>query len=399
MGMFGRWLAEPVRDLSINEYLSRAAVPTWAGVNVNAKTALSVSAVFACVRVIAEDIGKLPFIVYQNSPNNERERATTSPFWRLLHDKPNPYMSSQQFREYLTASALLRGNGFALKNTVGGQVRELLPLHPDSVTVKQADNWELVYHVTNASGGQDTLTRKEIFHLPGLTLDGPIGISVLEYARQTVGNALGAGRHAGTFFGKGAKPSAVLKHKGQLSKDAQKRLKDSVMEAAGDNNSNSLIVLEDGLEYAPISITNKDSQFLESRGFEVTEIARWFRVPPHKVGDLSRATFSNIEQMALEYTSDTLMPWAERWRAAVNQQVIVTNSIFAEMLFDALLKSTTLERYQAYQSAAGGPAPFMTRNEIRRRENLAPLPGLDSILVPLNMGGDQPGGTEDDTAA
>lgn len=387
MGIVGRWLGQP-QNLSINEYLRRAnGDGTWAGIAVNPSNALSVSAVFACVRVIAEDIGKLPFVVYQQNGDRERDRAVTSPFWRLLHDRPNSYQTSQQFREYLTASALLRGNGFALKNTIGGQVRELLPLHPDMVTIEQTDDFELLFLVTGRDGVQERLTRREVFHLPGLTIDGPAGVSVVSYARQTIGNSLGASRHAGTFFGNGMKPSGTLEHPGKLSAAAQANLKAQLLEKHGGANSNSLLVLEEGLKFSPVSMNNQDSQFLESRTFEVTEICRWFRLKPHKIAELSRATFSNIENENKDHVTDTLMPWGTRWEYAVNQQVIVTNSIYAELLYDALLQGTTLERYQAYQMAAGGTAPWMSRNELRRRENLSPLDGLDEVLTPLNMGG------------
>lgn len=394
MGVISRWLGAPVsNEMSLTEWsrIVGANNRTWAGVTLTAETALQVSAFFAGVRVIAEDIGKLPFVVYQQTSDHERARATGSPFWRLLHDKPNSFQTSQQFREYLTACALLRGNGYALKTVVAGQVRELLPLHPDRVRVEQMPDWELVYHVQMTDGSERALTRREVFHLPGLTIDGPIGVSVLTYARQTLGNSLGASRQAGTFFGNGMKPSGVLSHPKNLSTDAQKRLKSQLLAEAGGERSNSLIVIEEDMKYSPISLSNSDSQFLESRTFEVLEICRWLRLKPHKIAELTRATFSNVEQEAREHVTDTLMPWATRWQDAVNQQVIVTNSIYAELLFDALLRGTTLERYQAYQLAAGGNAPWMARNEVRQHENLAPLEGLDEILTPLNMGGQTPG--------
>jgi HK97 family phage portal protein len=381
----------------LDAFLRLGGMTSWAGIAVTPQNALQVAAVFACTRNIAEDIGKLPFPVYHTA--GDRERATSSPFYRLIHDRPNSFQTSQQFREYLTASALLRGNGYALKNVVNGQVRELLPLHPDQVDVEQLPDFELLYHVTMDDGRQETLTKREVFHLPGLTIPGqtrgargrfglanpPIGVSVITYARQTLGIALGAARHAGTFFANGLKPSGIFKHPGKLSDKAYERLKAELKEKHGGENSNDTLLLEEGMEFAPITLTNKDSQLLESRTFEVVEICRWFRMPPHKIGELSRATFSNIEHQAIEYVSDTLMPWAKRWEYAVNQQVIVTNSIYAEFNFDALLRGTTLERYQAYQIAAGGNAPWLSRNEVRRLENKPTLAGLDDVLQPLNM--------------
>ena len=382
MGLLLRPRNEITTASGLDAFLRLGANQTYANIAVTPTTALQIAAVFDCTRVIAEDIGKLPFPVY----DRDRQRAITSPFWRLVHDRPNSYQTSQQFREYLTACALLRGNGYALKNTINGQVRELLPLHPDRVRPEQLDDFEIVYHVTMRDGREETLSRREIFHLPGLTIDGPIGVSVVTYARQTFGIALGASRHAGTFFGNGLKPSGVFKHPKKLGDKAYERLKASLAEKSSPERSNETLLLEEGLEYQGITLTNKDSQFLESRTFEVLEVCRWFRMQPHKIAELSRATFSNIEHQAMEHVTDTLMPWAKRWEYAINQQVIVTNAVYAEILFDGLLRGTTKERYEADQIAAGGNAPWMSRNDVRQRENLPPLPGLDEILQPMNMG-------------
>jgi HK97 family phage portal protein len=396
-------LFRPRNDIAsaagLDAYLRMGANSSYAGISVTPASARGVAAVFACARNIAEDMGKLPFEVFQQNTERERVRATTSPYWRLLHDKPNSFQSSQQFREFMTDCAVMRGNGAAFKNIIGGQIRELLPIHPDRFVIEQLPDYELLFHVTMADGSVQTFTRKQIFHLPGLTVDGPVGVSVISFARQTIGTALGANRHAGTFFGNGMKPSGIFKHPSRLKDDAFKRLKDQLQAATSGNNSNETLVIEEGMEFQPVTLNARDSQFLESRTFEVVEICRWFRMPPHKISELSRATFSNIEHQDLEYTKDTLMPWGKRWEYAVNQQVISTNNVYAELNFDAQLRGATLERYQAYQLAAGGPAPWMRRNEVRRRENLEPIDGLDEMLVPLNMGaaGQQGGGNANDT--
>ncbi len=390
MGLVSNLIARPQNlgtSSELDAWLRRGTNNTWAGVSVTPQTALQVCAVFACTRVIAEDIGKLPFVVYRQDDETGRDRANDSPYWKLLHDKPNSFQTSQQFREYLTACALLRGNGFAFKNLVGGSVRELLPLHPDRVRIEQLDDFEIIYHVTLPNRREEPMTRREIFHLPGLTITGPVGVSIVENARQTIGNALGAGRHSGTFFGKGMKPSGTFVHPKALKPETRQRLKDDLIEKHGGENSNDVLLLEEGMEFKPVSMNARDSQFLESRTFEVLEVCRWFRVPPHKIAELTRATFSNIEMQGLDYVTDTLMSWAKRWEYAVNQQVIVTNNLYAEILFDALMRGTTYDRFMAYQIAAGGNAPWMNRNEIRRRENLHPIEGLDTMLVPLNMGG------------
>lgn len=397
MGIVNRVLRPRNTELITSEGLDRllrGGRQAWSGINVTPNNAVQVSAVFACVRVIAEDIGKLPFVLYsRGSDDQPRQRAITSPFWRLIHDRPNPWQTSQAFRETLTAWAVLRGHGFGLKNIVGRQVRELLPLHPDRVRIEQLEDGTIIYHTRLADGREYPLTSREIFHLSGLSLDGVTGIGIVSLARQTIGTSLAAQRHAAKFFANGLQTSGVFKHPGQLSENAYTRLRESLKEDFSAEQVYSPMLLEEGMDWAQTGLTNKDSQFLESRQFDITEIARWFRVSPHKIADLTRATFSNIEHQAIEHVTDTLMPWGKRWEYAVNQQVIGTNNVYAELLFDGLLRGTTRDRYEAYQIAAGGNAPWMSRQEIRRLENLNPLPGLDEMLTPLNMG---PVGGEED---
>lgn len=363
--------------------------PVWSGMAVTEETALHVAAYFAGVRVIVEDIAKLPFIVNREDANGKRDRAIDSPYWTLIHDRPNAAMSSQQFREYMTACAINRGNGYALKV---GRPPQLLPLYPGNVRLELLPDWTLLYHVRHFDGTEEHLTRERVFHLPGLSLDGYSGVSVIEYARQTLGNMRGANRQAGTFFGKGMRPSGILSTPGTLSQPSKDAIKAALLEKAGGENTNSLLVFDQGLSYTPVSVNARDSQFLESRTFEVLEVCRWLRLKPHKIAELTRATFSNIEQESLEHVTDTLLPWGQRWQDAYNQQVLAGSGLQAELLYEGLLRGTTFERYQAYQVAGGGNAPFMSRNEIRRRENLPPLPGLDNMLVPLNMSGGQQGG-------
>jgi HK97 family phage portal protein len=401
MTSFLRRLLQPraiMTSAGLAEYLRHGA-QTYAGMSVTPDTAVQVSAVFACARVVAEDLAKLPVVVYQRSDREEKERAPNSPFWRLLHDKPNSWQSSQQFREYLTLCAILRGNGFAWKNVLAGQVRELLPIHPARVRIEQLPDYEIVYHVRDDRGIETPYTRRQIFHLSGPSLDGVSGVSIVGLARQSIGLAMAAEGFGATLFGNSAMPRGVLEHPGKLSKEASERLRESWHEVhQGVGSANKVAVLQEGMKFHQIGLSNEDSQFLETRQFSIVDIARWFRVPPHKIGELGRATWGNIEHMAIEYVTDTLMSWGRRWEDAFNQQVIGTNNVYAELLFDALLRGSTMDRYQAYQIAAGGNAPWMTRNEIRRLENRPPLDGLDEILKPLNMGAGAAAGSGDDAA-
>lgn len=398
MGVISRLLGAP-RNTEITtaqglDRLLRGGGATWSGMSVTPDNALQVATVFACTRLIAEDIGKLPFPVYRKRAGDPdwRDRATDSPFWRLVHDRPNSFQSSQQFRELLTAHAVLRGNGYAFKNRVRGEVRELLPIRPDRVTVEQGDDYELIYHVRMSDGVVKDFTRRDIFHLAGLSLDGVTGVSVITYARQTIGLAMATERHGAKFFANGAHPGGAYRHPGPkgLSDQAFERLQEQLSDLKGEG-AHGTLVLEEGMDWVQIGLSNEDSQFVDTAKATAEVIAgQWFRVPPHKVGLLDRSTNNNIEHQQLEYEGDTLLSWAMRWQHALNDQVIGPGETYAEMLFDALLRADTKTRYQAYQVAVG--RPWMSGNEARRRENLPPVDGLDEVFEPLNM---QPAGAID----
>lgn len=399
MGLVTRLLSRPqdteiTTSQGLDAFLRQGARESWSGMTVTAKHAVQVAAVLACTRVIAEDIGKLPAIVYRRLPEDRRERARSASWWRLIHDQPNRWMSSQAFRETLTAWALLRGNGYALPNVVRGEVRELLPLHPDRVRVEQLDDWELVYWVRGADNVERMLSRRQIFHVMGLSLDGKEGVGIVELARQTIGSSRASQRQAAKFFANGLQTSGVFTHPSKLSDLAYKRLQASLIEDHTAESAWNPMLLEEGMSWVTTGLTNEASQFLESRKFEIEEIARWFRVAPHKIAHLERATFSNIEHQGQEHDTDTLLPWAKRWESAWAR--LLPAELYAELLFDGLLRGTTKERYEAYQVAAGGNAPWMSRNEIRARENLDPLDGLDDMLVPLNMSGGEEAPDDDD---
>lgn len=384
-GFFSKLLeptnVEITQSSELEAFLRRGG-ETWSGIDVSANSAINVAAVFACVRVIAEDIGKLPFILYE--AGDDRRRATSSPFWKLVHDRPAPHMTSQQFREFGTATALLRGNFYALKNPAGRMVTEMLPLRPDRVEVEQLKDFEVVYHVKlNDSGERVTLTRREVFHLPGISLNGYSGVSIITLARQGIALSMATERHGATFFGNGAHPGGVLKHPASLSDAAYDRLKLSIHDEFNANKSNAPILLEEGMDWAAVGMSNEDSQFLETRRFQVEEIARWFRVPPHKIQDLERAHFNNVEQENTNYVVDTLTSWAVRWENAYNNNVIGSPNVFAELLFEMLLRGDTTSRFAAYQTAVQNG--LMSANEVRRRENLPPRVGGDRFMIPANM--------------
>lgn len=388
-------LAPPRNEITTSQDLDRflrVGSQSASGATVTADTAVTVAAVYACARNVAEDIGKLPYPVYRRLPNDGKERAVTSPFWGLIHDRPfgGPTtfgLSSQQFREFLTFCAILRGDGFAFKNVIAGQVRELIPIHPTRVRIEQLPDGEVIYRVTQRDGSVKDLTRREIFHLMGPTLNGINGASVISLARNDIGLALTAAEHTGNTLRGGGRHRLIIERPleaPEWSRDTRERVIQEYEEGYAGANSYRTLFLEDGMHPSTVSMSNEDLELLATRKLTIADLARWFRMPLHKIQEMDRATFSNIEVQSLEYVTDTLMSWGVRWDTAWNQQVIITNQLYAELLFAGLLRGVTKDRYEAYQLAIN--SGWMNRNEARRLENLDPVDGLDDYLTPLNMG-------------
>ena len=388
LGLGGGPRAEITTASGLDAFL-RGGRQSHAGVSVTVEGAMAIAAFYDGVRIIAEDIGKLSYPVYRRGDGQDRHRAYDSPYYALIHDRPNSYQTSQQFRELLTAHAIVHGDGFALPNVRGGRVVELHPLDPRRVRVEQADDFELLSHVRLAGRRELTVTSRDIFHLRGISLDGVRGMGAIKYARHTLGTSHALERHAGRTFANGAKPGAVFQHPKELSDEAHERLQAELNEFTGDGAGGTMI-LEDGLTWHQVSLSNEDAQFLESRQFQIAEIARWLRLPPHMLGDLEHATFSNIEHQSIEYVRDTLLSWGVRWDNACNHTVLRREpDLFAELLFETLLRGDTVSQYQALRVAIG--APFLTRNEGRSVLNRNRLPGLDEMIVPRNVAAGDPG--------
>ncbi len=363
--------------------LGGGGASTKAGVRVGDDVGIACAAVFACIRVVSEDVAKLPLILYRRSANGGKERATDHPLYALLHDQPNGWQTSFELREMLQGHLELRGNAFAFVNRVGREVRELIPIHPDRVSVRQGGDWELEYEVR----GDRVRTSRDILHLRGWTTDGVNGVSTLKAAREAVGLSVATERHGARLFANGAKPSGILKHGGILSDEAADRLKTSTEAALTGDNAHSILLLEEGMDWAQTTMTSEDSQFLETRKFQIAEIARFWRIPPHKIADLERATFSNIEHQALEYVTDSLMPRLARWEQRLNRDLLSERergAYFFEFLTDALLRGDTKTRYEAHQIALLNG--IRSRNEVRVQENMNPVDGGDEFRVPLNTG-------------
>lgn len=370
---------------------------TTSGKAVNERTAMQTTAVYACVRILAEAIAGLPLHVYRYRSDGGKERIPFHPLYHLLHDEPNPEMTSFVFRETLMSHLLLWGNAYAQVVRNGrGQAIALYPLLPSKMDVSRASNGELVYKYyrdvdessINPQGGYVTLRKDEVLHIPGLGFDGLIGYSPIAMAKNAIGMSLATEEYGATFFANGANPGGVLEHPGVI-KDIQ-RVKDSWNSAyQGSGNAHKVAVLEEGMKFQAIGIPPEQAQFLETRKFQINEIARIFRVPPHMIGDLEKSSFSNIEQQSLEFVKYTLDPWVVRWEQALQQSLILPSeklSLFIKFNVDGLLRGDYQSRMNGY--SVGRQNGWMSANDIRELENMNRIPseeGGDLYLVNGNM--------------
>ncbi|HMR01754.1 MAG TPA: phage portal protein [Candidatus Competibacter phosphatis] len=360
---------------------------TYAGPAVTEESALTFSAVYACVRILSESVAMLPLFTYRRLANGGKEKATDTAIYNLLHRTPNPEMTSFEFRETLIAHVATWGNGYAeIEWSNSGQPLALWPLNPARMQVsRRAGNLVYLYELPN--GQAVTLPAYRVHHLRGLSGNGVVGYSPIRLAMQSIGVGLALEEYGARFFGNGARPGGVLKHPGVLSDGAYKRLKDSwAAESEGLSNAHRLKILEEGLDYQSIGIPPEEAQFLESKKFQVNEIARWFRIPPHMLADLERATFSNIEEQGLEFVIYTLGPWLTRHEQAIERDLLTEaerQTLFVEYLVNGLLRGNISSRFQAYQLALQGG--WMNPNEVRTLENMNPYEGGDTYLMPLNM--------------
>ncbi|MGE5553305.1 MAG: phage portal protein [Betaproteobacteria bacterium] len=362
---------------------------TAAGVRVNEKTALHNSAVFACTRVLAETVAQIPLPVYRRLQPRGRERAMDHPLYELLHNQPNPEMNSFTFRETLTGHLALWGNAYAeIEYGRNGYPVALWPLRPDRVVVERdPETKRVVYYVTLPEGQRVTLSKEKVFHIPGLGFDGIKGYSVVHMAREAIGLGLAVEEFGARFFGNGTNPLGVLEHPGKVSDNARENMRKSWEELySGLSNAHRVAILEEGVKYQRIGIPPEDAQFLETRKFQITDVARWFRMQPHMIGDLEKATFSNIEHQSLEFVMFTMGPWFGRWEAAINTQLVPREQrriIYAEFLVSGLLRGDLKSRYEAYAIARQNG--WLSANDIREKENENPIPGGDVYMVNGNM--------------
>lgn len=391
---------DPSTALSATVLDALGVRPTDSGVSVSVDGSLAITAVYACVRVIAEGVGSIPALVYERLPGGGRQRVDDHPVADLVHHDPNDYQTPSTFFETVTANACLWGNGFAVIGRDAGDGGAL----PTSLSPLRSSEMEIV-EVDGAPRFRRRADRKgilasNIIHVPAMSLDGVAGLSPIRVARQAAGLALAAEKFGAKFFGQGINPSGVLEHPAKLGEDAANNLATSFAAVYGGlDNSHKTPVLEEGLTFKSITIPPEDAQFLQTRRFQVEEIARLFRVPRHMVADLERATFSNIEHQALEFVTHTLRPWLKRWEAELTRKLFTTEErrkYFVEFQIDALLRGDIKTRFDAYSTALQNG--ILSIDEVRALENRNPLEnGAGSVhLIPLNM---QPAKSEDELEA
>lgn len=367
-----------------------------AGKNVTERSAMQMTAVYACVRILSEAIAGLPLHLYHSKADGGKEKAIEHPLYFLLHDEPNAEMTSFVFRETLMTHLLLWGNAYAQVIRNGkGEVIALYPLMPNRMQVNRNEKGQLYYQYTTSSddaptmeGSTVVLMPEDVLHIPGLGFDGLVGYSPIAMAKNAIGLAIATEEYGAKFFANGAAPSGVLEHPGTL-KNPDKVRESWNATFGGSHNANKVAVLEEGMKYTPISISPEQAQFLETRKFQINEIARIFRVPPHMVGDLEKSSFSNIEQQSLEFVKYTLDPWVIRWEQSLQRTLLSSEDkkeYFFKFNLEGLLRGDYASRMSGYATARQNG--WMSANDIRELENLDRIPaelGGDLYLINGNM--------------
>ncbi|SFS05942.1 phage portal protein [Anaeromicropila populeti] len=387
------------RDKPINHYGSAYSFlfgRSTSGKSVDERTAMQTTAVYSCVRILAEAIASLPLHIYKYSDTG-KEMVYDHPLYSILHNEPNNEMTSFVFRETLMSHLLIWGNAYAqVIRDGGGRVIGLYPLLPNKVEVERGGNGQLFYIYSKDSdenpnfkkNGEFYLKQEDVLHIPGLGFDGLVGYSPIAMAKNAVGMTLACEEYGASFFANGANPGGVLEHPGVL-KDP-KKVRDSWNSVyRGTNNAHKVAVLEEGMKYQQIGIPPEEAQFLETRKFQINEVARLYRIPPHLVGDLEKSSFSNIEQQSLEFVKYTLDPWVIRWEQSLQKALLLPQEkqeYFIKFNVDGLLRGDYQSRMNGY--AIGIQNGFLSPNDVRKLENLNPIPeaeGGNLYLINGNM--------------
>ncbi len=363
--------------------------PTASGVPVTEANALTYAAVWSAVSLLSSQISMLPLVTYRRQANGGKERAVNLPLYELLHDTPNPEMSSMTMRETMTAHCLTWGNAYCeIERDQLGRPLNLWPLLPNQVDPYRDQAKQLQYLVRTPGAPDVVIPAADMLHICGLGFDGLKGYSPIWMARESLGLGLAMQKFGATFFGNGSTFGGVLQHPKTIGETAQKNLRESIeARHTGVERAHRFLMLEEGMTYQKLGIDPDSAQFIESRKFEIAEVARWFNVPPHKLRDLTDATFSNIEQQNIEFVVDSVLPWCRRWESEIRRKLLSRaerQTLVVEHLVDGLMRGDSAARHAYY--TAQFQIGAMTINEIRAAENRNPIgPEGDQVFILSTM--------------
>lgn len=367
-----------------------------AGVTVNAETAMRVAAVFGCVRIRCVGPATLPIDIKRRIDERTRTDASDHPIAKLLRRRPNPWMKPHQFKRLMQQQVLLRGNGYAhiIPGVRGPQA--LIPMNPDRVETKQLDDFSIVHDWTRRDGRKVRLRQDQVFHLFGLSLDGITGVTPITFAREAIGTSIAMDRYVGKTMAKGARVSGAAQTKEALSDKAYDRLKESLESfRAGESREGDFLLLEEGLEWKPMSLTMVDMQWIESQKLSRSTLAMYFGVPPHMIGDTEKSTSwgTGIEQQKQGFLTFTAEDDLIMWEEGVTTDLIAEDDVFARFNRGAFLRADLKARYGAYQIGRNGG--WLSKNDIRGLEDMNPIEDGDDYDAPLNSNA-APAGKEND---
>ena len=395
MGLLSRLLDQGDDDIRTSPELEGflqvyGSNDTYAGISITPEQALRVSTVHACVKILAETIALLPLLLYRRLPDGGRERATDHPLFDILHNRPNPWQTSFEWREQMQAHLALRGNAYAFVNRVRGRVIEILPLNPSRIRVTQDKVFSIKYHIPDRDGQDKEIRPQDMLHLRGLSMDGLVGLSPIAQAREAIGLATATERFGAQLFRNGAKMSGILSHPTHFKDDeSSERIRKSWDESTSSENAHKTAVLEDGVTWERVSMAPDDAQFILTREHQIPEIARYYRIPLHKLQFLKAATYRNIEHQSIDFVNDAIVPWVTRWEQRLSTQLLSKEEradFFIAFLVDGLLKGDIKSRNEALEIERRNG--IISANEWRKLVDMSPRtdPGGEVYITPLNMG-------------
>lgn len=360
-----------------------------AGRRVNEQSAMTVSAVYSGLRVLSSSLAQLPLNVMERTEDGRRRDRRNHRLYSLLNEAPNDQITAIEFRELLTSWALLHGNAVGWLDLRGdGTIEQILPLEPSRVSFWLTPNErELVVRYQKKDGTQEWIPRYRFLHLRAPLGNRWLGAGLLQLARDAIGLGMVAEEHASRFYSNAAAPAGVLTSPKPMKTDTFKKLREQWnARHQGAENAFKTAILEDGVDWKPIALNLKDQQFLETRTFQVQEIARWIGIPPHLIGELSRSTNNNIEAQGIEFVTFAIGPWARRWEQRIWLDCLgigERRTVYVRHNLDAFLRGQTLDRYRAYQ--IGRMGGWLSANDVRVKEDMDPIEDGDTYMAPLNM--------------